>query len=102
MTYQMLNIPPTAIISPAKEQIASELGGEAVILSLASGMYYGLNEIGARIWELIQQPCAFNHIFHVLLEEYDVEPDICKQDLMKILVEMEEASLIKVSDETAE
>ena len=102
MTVQMPNILPTTILSPTKDQIASELGGEAVILNLASGMYYGLNEIGARIWELIQQPCAFDSIFGVLIEEYDVDPDICKQDLIKILVEMEAASLIEVSNGTAE
>lgn len=99
MSSQMLDISTTAIISTAPEQIASELGGEAVILNLATGMYYGLNEVGARVWELIQQPCPFDSIFHTLLEEYDVDPDLCKQDLTKILVEMKEAHLIEVNDE---
>ncbi|MBT9314728.1 PqqD family peptide modification chaperone [Leptothoe spongobia] len=99
MSSQMLDIPTTAIISTAPEQIASELGGEAVILNLATGMYYGLNEVGARVWELIQQPCTFDSILYNLLEEYDVQPDLCKQDLTKILVEMKEACLIEVSNE---
>lgn len=101
MSSQMLDISTTAIISTAPEQIASELGGEAVILNLATGMYYGLNEVGARVWELIQQPCTFDSIFHTLLTEYDVDPDLCKQDLTKILVEMKEAHLVEVNDEKA-
>ena len=101
MSSQMLDIPKTAIISTTPDQIASELGGEAVILNLATGMYYGLNEVGARVWELIQQPCTFDSILHKLLEEYDVDLDLCKQDLTKILVEMKESCLIEVNDEKA-
>ncbi|MEA5466123.1 lasso peptide biosynthesis PqqD family chaperone [Leptothoe sp. PORK10 BA2] len=95
----MQNIPSSAVISTAPNQIASELEGEAIILNLVSGMYYGLNEVGAKIWELIQQPCTFENILNGLLEEYDVQPDICQQDLAKILEDMKEARLIEVSDE---
>ncbi len=101
MSSQMLDIPLTAIISNTPEQIASELGGEAVILNLGTGQYYGLNEVGARVWELIQQPCTFDSILHSLLEEYDVQPDVCKQDLTKILIDMKEACLIEVNNEQA-
>ncbi|MEL6129345.1 MAG: PqqD family peptide modification chaperone [Cyanobacteria bacterium J06627_3] len=101
MSSQMLDIPLTAIISTTPDQIASELGGEAVILNLGTGQYYGLNEVGARVWELIQQPCTFDSILHSLLEEYDVQPDVCKQDLTKILIDMKEACLIEVNNEQA-
>ncbi|MGD1855039.1 MAG: lasso peptide biosynthesis PqqD family chaperone [Leptolyngbyaceae cyanobacterium] len=101
MSSQMLDISSAAIISTTPDQIASELDGEAVILNLATGMYYGLNELGARIWELIQTPCTFDSILHHLLEEYEVQPDICQNDLTKILIEMKEASLIEVSHEQA-
>ena len=103
MSSQTLNIASSTLISKTPDQIASELGGEAVILNLASGTYYGLNEVGARVWDLIQQPCTFHKIFHTLLTEYDVQPEICEQDLKKLLVEMKEACLIEVSsDEKAE
>lgn len=101
MSSQTLNILSSAIISPAPDQIASELAGEAVILNLASGTYYGLNEVGARIWDMIQQPCPCNKILHVLLAEYDVQPDVCAQDLTKILMEMKDACLIEVSHDQA-
>lgn len=103
MSSQLLNISSSAVISKAPDQIASELGGEAVILNLASGTYYGLNEVGARIWELIQQPCTFQEILHTLLAEYDVQPEICEQDLTKILTEMKDAFLVEInSNEKAE
>ncbi len=101
MSLQIGDISSIATISPAQDQIASELGGEAIILNLTSGIYYGLNEVGARIWELIQQPCSFDDIYQKLVAEYDVEPDICKQDLTRILEDMKAACLIEVSDETS-
>ena len=98
MSSQTLNMLSGAIISQTPDQIASELEGEAVILNLDSGTYYGLNEVGARIWQLIQQPCTFDKILRTLLAEYDVQPEACEQDLTKILAEMKDACLIEVSN----
>ena len=102
MSTNTVEISPQAIISPMPEQISSELNGEAVILDLSSGVYYGLNEVGARIWQIIQEPCSLEKIQNVLIEEYDVEPDLCKQEILKLLLELKNAKLIEVKDETAE
>ena len=101
MSANVLEISPQAIISPMPEQISSELNGEAVILNLSSGVYYGLNEVGARIWQIIQAPCSLEKIQNALLEEYDVPPDVCKQEILKLLLELKNANLIEISDETA-
>lgn len=100
MSSQLLEIFENATISPTQSQISSELADEAVILNLDSGIYYGLNEVGARIWELIQQPRSFGELHKVLLEEYDVPAEACRQDLIKALSELKSANLIEVSDET--
>lgn len=84
----------------AKEQISSDLDGEAVILNLKSGVYYGLNTVGASIWNLIQQPRTISEIQDALLAEYEVEPQQCDRDLLAMLQEMEAEGLIEVSDET--
>jgi hypothetical protein len=89
----------SAVISPTQDQIASELEGEAVILNMASGLYYGLNAVGARIWALIQQPRSFGELQDILLAEYDVQPDVCHQELTRILIELKDAQLIEVNDE---
>ena len=101
MSTEVLEISPQAIISPMPEQISSELNGEVVILNLSSGVYYGLNEAGTRIWELLQQPRSFKELHSVLIKEYDVQPDTCRQELLKLLLELKTACLIEVKDETA-
>lgn len=97
----MTKILPTAIVSQSQGQISSELSGEAVILNLDSGVYYGLNEVGARIWELTQQPCSFERILQALLEEYDVPTEACTQDLTQVLTELQAAQLIEIRHEAS-
>jgi hypothetical protein len=84
----------------AKEQISSNLDGEEVILNIQSGVYYGLNPVGASIWNLIQQPKTVSEIQDAILSKYEVEPEQCDRDLLVMLQEMEAEGLIEVSDET--
>jgi Coenzyme PQQ synthesis protein D (PqqD) len=88
------------IVSATQGQVSSDLAGEAVILDLASGVYYGLNEVGARIWHLIQQPQTIQAIQHALLQEYDVDAEVCTQDLLQLLQELQAAGLLQISHET--
>lgn len=96
-----LEISLSTVISPAPNQVASELNDEAVILNMDSGIYYGLNDVGARIWKLIQQPCSIGKLTETLLAEYDVDHEVCTLELVRILQELKAASLIEVSNEQA-
>ncbi|MGD0540811.1 MAG: PqqD family protein [Tepidisphaeraceae bacterium] len=78
----------------AKHQISSELDGEAVILDLEQGVYYGLNEVGARVWQLIQQPRPLEQVHRTLVNEFDVAPDECERDLVALVERLESAGLI--------
>jgi hypothetical protein len=84
-----------------KDQVSADLAGEAVILNLKSGVYYGLNPVGARIWQLIQEPKAVTTIRDTLLEEYEVEPDCCDRDLLELLRELAAVGLVEVKHEAS-
>lgn len=85
-------------IVAAPEQVSSELAGESVILNLKTGLYYGLNEVGATIWEQIQSPKTFQEICDVIEAEYEVAPENCAADIQELLAEMISANLIKIED----
>jgi hypothetical protein len=89
-----------SIVVAAKEQVSSDLAGEAVILDFKSGVYYGLNEVGARIWNLIQQPKTVSEIRDAIVAEYEIEPEVCDRDLKALLQQLEASGLIEVSNET--
>ena len=68
--------------------------GEYVILNLPHGTYFGLDGVGARIWELVQQPRTVGEIRDVLMEEYDVDSELCEREVRSFLTELADRKLI--------
>jgi hypothetical protein len=79
----------------ARDQVSSDLGKEVAILDLKAGVYYGLDDVAARIWNLIQEPRTVNEIRDILLEEYEVEPERCERDLLALLERLAAEGLIE-------
>ncbi len=79
-----------------EDQVSCDLAGEAAILDLKHGIYYGLDPVGARIWELIQQPTEVSCVLSQLLDEYEVDAEECSQDVIALLSELLERELIEV------
>ena len=82
----------------AKDQVSSDLGKEVAILDLKAGVYYGLDAVGARIWNLLQEPRTVNEIRDIILKEYDVAPERCERDLLALLRRLAAEGLIEVKD----
>lgn len=89
-------ISTTSTVVVSKEQVSSELAGEAVILHLPSGRYYALSRVGARIWHLIEEPRRVAEIRDVIMHEYDVGHDRCEQDVVTLLGELAGEGLVEV------
>jgi hypothetical protein len=83
-------------IVAARNQVSSDLGGEVAILDLQGGTYYGLDSVGARIWNLLQQPRTVEEVRDVLLSEYEVDPDRCEHDLLALLRRLADEKLVEV------
>lgn len=90
-----------SIVVVSGDQLASAVGGETVILGLKAGRYYGVDAVGARIWQLLQEPRRVEEIRDQVVAEYDVEPSVCEADLLKLLDRMHDAQLIEVRPESA-
>jgi len=86
----------------AEDQVSSDLGGETAILDLKAGMYYGLDDVGARVWDLIQEPRDVGEVRDTLLEEYDVAPERCERDLLALLQRLADEGLIVVQNAAPE
>ena len=72
-------------ISLSPDVISQEVSGETVLLDLESENYFGLDEVGTRIWQLIKETNDLQAIYSTLLEEYDVSEDRLQQDLDTLL-----------------
>jgi hypothetical protein len=81
------------------EHLYCDLNGEAVVLSLANGRYYGMNAVAARIWELVQDPHSADEIEQAILLEYEVEREVCRQQVSGFLQRMIAEELLVVIHE---
>lgn len=80
-------------VSP--EVMFQEVGGEVVLLDLASESYFGLDEVGARIWALLNEQNELQAVYEAMLEEYDVEPEKLEADLLELVERLLEAGLVR-------
>jgi len=97
------NIDPSLLnqleIVATQDQISRDLDGEAVILNTKTGVYCSLNQVGARIWQLIQKPAKLIELRGILIMEYNIEPEQCEREVLAFLKEMAGHSLIEITVE---
>ena len=74
-----------------------EVGGEAVLLDLASEQYFGLDPVGTRIWQLLGQHASLQTVFDTLCDEYDADQDRIRADLITLVEQLASAGLIRVT-----
>ena len=84
----------TDTVTPSPEVLVQEVSGEAVLLDLASETYFGLDEVGARIWQLLREHNSLRAVYDTMLNEYDVEPARLEDDLLTHVAQLADAGLI--------
>lgn len=81
--------------------IAQTIAGETVILDLDGGVYFGLDPVGARIWELVADGAPLNAVIDRMVVEYDVSRDRLEQDIDALMTTLLEKSLVIETTEDA-
>ena len=92
MTLQM-----TAEISRHPDMLSAEIGGEAIMMSIEKGAYFGLNPVATRIWDLIEQPKSLDQLIAVIHDEYEVTPEQCEADVREFTADMIERGLAQLA-----
>ena len=88
----------STIVTVNKDYVYCNVEDEMVLLGMEDGIYYGLNSVGAFIWEQIKEPKTIDEVRDAILAEYDVEKGECEKDLMILLQELAEKGLVVVGD----
>jgi hypothetical protein len=96
-----LTITMDTMVVASPQQVSADLSGEVAILNLDSGVYYGLNVVGAFIWNLIQEPTRVREIYEAVLGEFDVDHEQCQNDVDRLLRKLADESLIEIENENA-
>lgn len=92
------NISLNHAIVQGKGNIASDMGGEKVMLSIDNGKYYNLGETGGRIWDLIETPTSIQQVITTLMSEYDIQQVQCEEQVLFFLQRLLHEGLIQIED----
>lgn len=92
----MRSLDYSAKIAIPDSVLMQELDGEAVLLNLDTGKYFGLDEVGTRIWQLLQSSASIQVAFDQLQAEYEVDPGQLRTDLEGLIAELITEKLIEV------
>jgi hypothetical protein len=79
---------------PGTQVGATGQGGHTVLLDYAGGQYYGLDEVGTRIWELVGDGQTLGGIVQTLEAEYDVAREVLEEDVSALLAELAARRLV--------
>lgn len=84
-------------VSVAAQVMAREVGNETVILDLASGTYYGLDPVGARIWQLLADGNTLGQACDTMLLEFDATREVIERDLLVLVESLRERNMVSVA-----
>lgn len=79
-----------------EDVVFRELQGEAVILNLESSMYFGLDPVGTRIWQLCEAHGSLRAVWEAMQQEFDAPGDALQSDLLTLVDELSKNGLLKV------
>lgn len=79
---------------PANGVIFKNVGDEVVLLDIERGIYYGLDPVGARMWQLLAEGVSAEAIVDTMLGEYEVSRGELQKDLERLTSELRERGLL--------
>lgn len=89
-----MDVAPTDQFAVHPSVLCRQLSGETVLLNLESGIYYGLDSVGTRVWQLLLQGQTISEICGTMIDEYDVAPDVLRDDVLRLVGELRERGIV--------
>ncbi len=85
-------------VQTPEDVLFRELDGEAVLLNLDDESYYGLDEVGTRMWIVLEASKTISEAYNKLLSEFEVDAERLKVDMIELIQELNDHGLILIED----
>ena len=82
-------------VSGSPDVLMNVVDGQSVLLDLKAGRYFGLDEVGTRMWQVLTASQSVEAAYTALLAEYDVAPERLKEDLLALAEKLIENGLLE-------
>ena len=92
-----MSISFTDRVKVPEEVLISGLQDESVLLNLDSERYYGLDDVGTRMFSVLTSSDSVQSAWEKLKNEYDVDHEVLRQDLIALVESLAEQGLIEVT-----
>ena len=92
------SISPSAVVTRSPDVFCAAVGDELVMMDVDSGTFYVLDEISTLIWERLAAPTLVSDLLVDIRERYEVGSEQCQVEVLTLLEQMRDSSLIRVGD----
>jgi hypothetical protein len=89
------------VVCASENQVSSRVGDETAILDLDSSVYYGLDPVGARIFELLAEPVPLESVLQTVIAEYEIDAETARIDLFALVRDLLAQKLVVVQSANA-
>jgi len=86
----------SSVVVPSPDVLVQELDGEAVVLNLESERYFGLDDVGTRIWQQLLEHGRLERVCEEMQKEYDVDESTLLADVLRLVEELIDAGIVTV------
>jgi hypothetical protein len=93
-----MTVTADSVIQIRQGAFSTEVDSELVIFDPASGQYFGAGLTGQRVWSMIESPRSVASVCEQLLDEFEVERNVCEEEVLEFLNELKKHELIQVTD----
>lgn len=84
------------VIVRGNRHVETELAGQTLMMSIGQGKYFAVDAVAKRIWDLLAQPRSISDVVDALLDEFDVAPDTCTNEVLAFVAHLQRNDLIDV------
>jgi hypothetical protein len=93
----IMSVTGETTIAQSGKALSTMVDGEAVLIGIETGRYYGLDAVGTAIWNRIEQPCSFDDLCAGLAEEFEGDPAVIEDETRVFLTQLIERELVSAS-----
>ncbi|HXG50492.1 MAG TPA: PqqD family protein [candidate division Zixibacteria bacterium] len=86
-----------SIVTVPRDVIFQALDGEAVLLNTRTEIYFGLDAVGTRIWQLLSEHRLPAKVVSAMLEEYDIEEAELRSRVMEFIEKLRDKGLVEIA-----
>ena len=98
-TLAMNDVHLSSKLKIAKDILVRELEGEAVLLNIQTGVYFGLDKTATATWQLMQKQKDLQGVLDSLLKDYEIDKKTCQDDLLKFASNLQKNAIVEIYED---